>query len=160
MKLDQIDIGILKHIQNDSRITIKELAAALNVSTTPIFERLKKLEKRGIIDKYVALLNPVRIGKKLKAFVHISVIDHSIRSIEEFVNQIKPYPEVMECHHLTGDSDFLLIVHTRDIEEYNQFIIEKLSVVGNIGRVKSSFSLSERKKTTAFNLENGNSDGF
>ena len=103
----------------------------------------------------MALLNPERIGKKLKAFVHISVIDHSINAIDKFVNQIKPYPEVMECHHLSGDSDFLLIVHTQDIEEYNQFIIKKLSVVGNIGRVKSSFSLSERKKTTAYTLENG-----
>ncbi|MEL6923576.1 MAG: Lrp/AsnC family transcriptional regulator [Bacteroidota bacterium] len=152
IKFDKTDLAILRLIQEDSRITIKEMAAQLHLSTTPIFERLKRLEKQGVIQKYVALVDPHKLGKKLDAFIHISIKDHSKNAVDEFVDQVKNYPEVMECYHVTGDSDFLLKVVLEDIDQYNRFITEKLSTVGNIGTLKSSFSLSVRKKTTAYHL--------
>lgn len=151
-KLDKTDIEILKLIQEDSRMTIKEIAGSLNLSTTPIFERLKRLEKQGVIRKYVALLDPKKLGKKLNAFIHISIIDHSKRGVDIFVEHIEKYPEVMECHHVTGDSDFLLKVVVQDIEKYNEFVTEKLSIVPNIDKVKTSFSLSVRKATTVYSI--------
>lgn len=152
-KFDDTDIAILNLIQQDSRLTIKEMAKRLNLSTTPIFERLKKLEKSGVIKKYVVLLDPKKIGKKLTAFIHISIIDHSKKGLDEFVNQINSFTEVMECHHVTGDSDFLLKVVVEDIDRYNQFITEKLSITPNIGKIKTSFSLASRKETTAYQIE-------
>lgn len=154
-KFDQTDVEILKLIQEDSRMTIKEIAGKLNLSTTPIFERLKRLEKRGVIKRYVALLEPKKLGKKLNAFIHISIIDHSKEGIDAFVNQVADYSEVMECHHVTGDSDFLLKISVEDIEKYNLFVTEKLSIVPNINRIKTSFSLSVRKETTVFELDLG-----
>lgn len=153
LKLDKTDKAILNFIQNDSRLTIKEMASKLNLSTTPIFERLKRLEKNGVIQKYVAIVDAKKIGKKLKVFVNISIVDHSKAALESFVNQIQDYTEVIECHHITGDSDFLLKILVEDIEAYNRFVTEKLSVVPNIGNVTSSFSLSTRKHTTAMYIE-------
>ena len=152
-KLDQTDAKILNLLQEDARMTIKEIAARLNLSSTPVFERIKRLEKRGIINKYVAILNPQLMGKKLNAFVHLSLLDHSKEAVEAFVRQVVEYDEVMECHHVTGDSDFLLKIIVEDIEKYNQFVLNKLSIVGNIGTVKSSFSLSIRKDTNAIRVD-------
>ena len=154
-KFDLTDAKILNLLQKDARKTIKEIAGLLNLSTTPVFERIKRLEKKGVIEKYVAILNPHSIGKKLNAFVHLSIIDHSKEAVESFVNQVFQYDEVMECHHVTGDSDFLLKIIVEDIEQYNEFILNKLSVVGNIGTVKSSFSLSIRKDTNAIHVDLG-----
>ena len=100
----------------------------------------------------MALLDPKKLGKKLNAFIHISIIDHSKEGIDSFVNQVAGYSEVMECHHVTGDSDFLLKISVEDIEKYNLFVTEKLSVVPNINQIKTSFSLSVRKATTVFHL--------
>ena len=152
-KFDKVDVEIMSMIQQDARMTIKEIAGELNLSTTPIFERLKRLERRGVIRKYVALLDAKKLGKKLIAFVRISIIDHSKKAIQQFFDQVSNYPEVMECHHVTGDSDFLLKVVLEDIERYNTFITEKLSTVPNIGKVQSSFSLSYGKETTAFQID-------
>ena len=152
MKLDAIDLKILDLLQENARITIKEISKQLNLSTTPIFERIKKLEKQGIIDRYIAILNPEKLGKKLNAFANISVKDHSKDAVETFVERIIKFPEVMECHYVTGTSDFLIKVLVEDIEKYNLFVLEKLSAVPNIGKVESLFSLSVRKKTNRIPL--------
>jgi len=152
-KFDRVDVQILRLIQQDARITIKEMASQLNLSTTPIFERLKRLERKGVIKNYVALLEPKKLGKKLMAFIHISVIDHSKAGLESFTSQVKSYPEVMECHHVTGDADFFLKIVVEDIERYNEFVTNKLSTVPNIDKVRSSFSLSVSKSTTAYEIK-------
>jgi len=153
MKLDHIDKAILNFLQHDSRITIKEMATQLHLSTTPIFERLKRLEKNGVIQNYVAIVDAKKIGKKLKAFVSISMKDHSLVALEKFAKQINEFPEIIECHHITGESDFLLKVLVEDIGAYNTFVTEKLSAVPNVGNVVTSFALSTRKHTTAMLVE-------
>lgn len=150
--LDQLDKQILNILQNNSKRTIKDIANELNLSTTPIFERIKRMEAQGVISHYVALVDPNKLDKKLRIFVEISVSDHSIKSIEKFITEIIKHTEVIECHHVTGDSDFLLIIVTKDIEAYNDFITRKLSKVPNVGKVRSSFSLSVKKKTTALHI--------
>ncbi len=152
MNLDDIDVSILDMLQNNAKFTIKEMANSLGLSTTPIFERIKRLEAQGVISRYVALVDPRKVDKKLRVFIEISVADHSKTAINKFVDQITEHPEVIECHHVTGDSDFLIVLLTRDIESYNDFITQKLFKVSNVGKVRSSFSLSVRKQTTAINL--------
>ena len=150
---DTVDLNILALIQKNARYTIKEMAQQLNLSTTPVFERIKRLEKQGIIQKYIAVLDPDKLGKKLRAFVNISLKDHSKKAVDAFVDKVVSYPEVMECYHVTGDSDFLLNVMVEDIERYNYFVVSKLSIVPNIGKLETQFSLSVRKKTQAYHLE-------
>lgn len=147
--LDRIDREILNILQHNAKATIKEIATQLELSTTPIFERIKRMEAQGIITQYVAIVNTKKLGKKLRAFVEISIVDHSMEAIDSFVQAIQEYPEVIECHHVTGDSDFLVIILTEDIETYNHFIVKKLSNAPNVGKVRSSFSLSLKKSTTA-----------
>ena len=145
---DDTDKAILRILQKDSRTTIKQMATLLNLSTTPIFDRMKKLEKAQIIKAYVALVDPKKVGKNLTVFINISIKEHDKKAINEFVERITKFTEVVECHHITGNADFLLKVILADIEAYNQFILDKLSVIPHIGKVESRFSLSQRKVTT------------
>jgi DNA-binding Lrp family transcriptional regulator len=144
---DDIDTRILEILQTDSRKTIKEISSELNLTSTPVFERIKKLEKAGIIKEYVAILDHHKLGRKLHAFIDISIKDHSKGAIDAFVEDVVRHPEVMECYHVTGESDFLLKVLLDDVEQYNQFVLNKLSTVPNIGKVETRFSLSTRKDT-------------
>jgi len=146
--LDQTDLKILELLQTNARLTIKEIANQLNLSTTPIFDRMKKLEREQVIERYVALVNPAKVGKSLFAFVHISLKEHARPEVEAFVEQVVEFKEVMECYHVTGDADFVLKVVMENIAAYNEFVLEKLSVVKNIGKVETRFCLSTRKYTT------------
>ena len=146
--LDQTDLKILELLQTNARLTIKEIANQLNLSTTPIFDRMKKLQQEGVIERYVALVNPTKVGKSLFAFVHISLKEHARPDVEAFVKQVIDFKEVMECYHVTGDADFVLKVVMENIAAYNEFVLEKLSVVKNIGKVETRFCLSTRKYST------------
>ena len=103
MKLDQIDLRILKLLQANSNRTTKSLAEELQMSTTPVFERIKKLEKEGYIDNYVALLNAKKLGMKQTVFIGITLQGHTRSYLEKFVKQINDFPEVVECHRVTGN---------------------------------------------------------
>lgn len=151
--LDETDKNILRLLQQNARFTIKEIAAKLHLSTTPIFDRMKRMERDGVIDRYVALIDPAKIGKTLFAYVHISLKEHDRENVEAFVEQVIQFQEVLECCHVTGEADFVLKVVMDDIESYNQFVLDKLSVVANIGKVESRFCLSVRKYTTAIPLK-------
>ena len=151
-QLDAIDLNILKLLQENARLTIKEIATQLNLSTTPIFDRMKRMEKDKTIDRYVALVNPAKVGKTLFAFVHISLKEHARPEVEKFVEQVIQFTEVLECYHVTGEADFVLKVVLENIESYNQFVLEQLSIVSNIGKVESRFCLSVRKYSTEIPL--------
>lgn len=151
--LDKTDKAILKLIQENSRLTIKEIAQQLNLSTTPIFDRMKKMEKNGVISKYVALVNQKLVGKGLTVFVHISISKHGKDALNSFVEAITAHPEVIECHHISGDADFILKLVLDNIDAYNTFIMEKLSIIPNIGKVESRFSLSQRKYTSTIPID-------
>lgn len=147
--LDKIDLAILRRLQQDNRVTMKQMAAELNLSTTPIFERLRKLERKGYIQRQVALLDPHKLDLKLTAFISISIANHSSDDLNAFADQVIVFPEVLECHHVSGQSDFILKVVVKDIEAYNRFLLDKISTVPNISNIESSFALSSRKVSTA-----------
>lgn len=151
-KLDAVDIKILEVLQGDARITTKALADQLNLSTTPVFERVKRLEREGLIKKYVALVDNKKLGLRLIAFISISLTKHSRSYLEKFVNEVEQYPEVMECYHIAGNYDFLLKVVVRSMEVYETFVLTKLSTIANLGQVQSSFVLSENLHTTAYKI--------
>ena len=152
-KIDQIDAQLLELLQKDGRITIKELAQQLGMSTTPIFERVKKLEKAGIIDHYAAVLNADKLGKKLYAFAHISLKDHSKELVRQFTEQITKIPQVLECHYVTGDSDFILKILLNDMEKYREFMMDQLFDMSNIAKVESFLSLSVLKQNNFISIE-------
>lgn len=152
MKLDSIDLKILKLLQANSNRTTKSLAEELQMSTTPVFERIKKLEKEGYIDNYVALLNAKKLGLKQTVFIGITLQGHTRSYLEKFVKQINEFPEVVECHRITGNFDYLLKLVVEDVEAYEKFIITKLTLLPYLGSVQSYVALSKGKQTHELNL--------
>jgi len=146
IKLDQIDHQILQLLQKNARMTNKELSSHLGISPTPTFERVKKLEKACIIDHYAAVLNAGKLGKHLYAFAHISLKDHTKEKVAEFSKQIDKMDEVQECHYVTGDSDFILKILLGSMEDYRDFMMNKIFELQNIAKVESFLSLSVAKK--------------
>ena len=125
------------------------MAEQLGLTSTPVFERIKKMENSGIISKYVALLDQKKVDRNLIVFISISLKNHARSYLENFIAKINDYPEIMECYHIAGNFDFLLKAQLKDMEAYQQFILSKLSVDNNIAQVQSSFVLSKNKYSTA-----------
>ncbi len=150
--LDTIDVQILAILQKDSSRTTKSIAADLGMTTSPIFERIKKLEKEGYIKKYVALLNHKKIGLKQVVFMGITLQGHTRSYLEKFVTQINSFPEVIECHRVSGNFDYLLKLVVEDIEAYETFIISKLTLLPYLGNVQSLITLSTGKDTNEIDL--------
>lgn len=152
IKLDPTDRGILQHLQQNALLTTKELATQLNLSYTPVYERIRKLEKEGVIKKYVALLDREKIGKNLVVFCNISLKEHSRANGERFVKAIMAFGEVMECYNISGGYDFMLKVVVQDMPAYQQFLMEKLGTLDSIGNTHSTFVMSEIKHGTALEV--------
>lgn len=151
--LDSIDRKILLLLQYDARLTNKELADKLGKSVTPIYERIRRLEREGYIKGYVALLDRQKVGIMLLAYTNVQLKEHSFNMLKAFEKAVVKLDEVMECNHMTGSYDYLLKIGVRDMQEYQEFIINKLSRLANIGTVQSSFVMTEIKNETAFHLE-------
>jgi len=154
LKLDETDLALLNLLQEDAKMKHKELATALGLTITPIYERIKRLEKSGIIKQYVTLLDPQKIGKELVGFSMVTLEKHAQDYLEAFEQAVIKIDEVMECYHLAGQYDYLLKVVVQDMNAYQRFVVKKLSVIKNVGQVHSSFALSTLKSTTAFVLKN------
>ena len=151
--MDLTDKHILNYLQHDAKLTNKEIADKLGKSVTPVYERIRRLEKEGYIRSYVALLDRQKAGISLLAFTNVQLKEHSYPMLKAFEKAIVKLPEVMECHHMTGSYDYLLRIGVRDMQEYQEFIINKLSRLANIGTVQSSFVMTEIKQETAFHLD-------
>ncbi len=152
MKLDKTDIAILKMLQTNSNRTVKSMAEALQLSTTPVFERIKKLEKEGYIKKYTAVLDHKKLGLKQTVFIALSLQGHTRSYLEKFVKEINNFPEVVECHRVSGSFDYLLKLVVEDIEAYEKFIITKLTLIPYLGNVQSHITLSTSKQTNTVDL--------
>jgi len=149
-KIDQTDKGILRLLQQDARLTHKEIAARVNKSVTPIHVRIRRLEDEGYIKRYTAVIDPLKIGKGLIGFTQIQLKEHSQESILAFQREVVKLGEVMECYHMTGAFDFLLKIAIEDINEYNDLLMEKLSRLPHVGNLQSFFAMSVAKNETAF----------
>ena len=152
MKLDSIDRHLLNFLQQDAKQTNKELASKLNMSVTAVYERIKKLEKSGVIDSYVTLLNKKSIERAFVAFCHIKLVKHSQDLVNQFEKIVATIDEVLEVYHLSGDYDYLLKVHVKDMESFRKFMVNKLTNIEHIGSSNSMFVISEVKHTTAVNI--------
>lgn len=143
--IDQTDKNILKLLQSNGKYTIKEIAAKLNLTATPIFERIKRLEKDGYIESYKAIINRKKIGLSLITFCNVSLKNHETTMISKFEKDIIKFNEVIECYHIAGMYDYLIKVMVKDMDEYQQFVAKKLASLDNLGQVQSSFVMTEVK---------------
>ncbi|MBO6879139.1 Lrp/AsnC family transcriptional regulator [Winogradskyella sp.] len=150
--LDKIDTQILAILQKNSNRTTKSIAVELGMTTSPVFERIKKLEKEGYIKKYVAVLDNKKIGIKLTVFIGITLQGHTRSYLEKFVTEINNFPEIVECHRVSGNFDYLLKLIVEDIEAYETFIISKLTLLPYLGNVQSLITLSTGKETNEIDL--------
>lgn len=150
--MDAIDKKLLGMLQIDSKRTTKELSLKLNLSVTAVYERIKKFERDGVIAKYVALLNRNKIEKKFVVFCHIKLIQHSRDFLTKFESEVIQLKEVLECFHVSGDYDYILKIYVKDMEEYREFMVTKLTTLQHIGSTQSSFMIGEVKNTTAFSM--------
>lgn len=151
-QLDKIDYRILRMLQNDAKATIKEIASSLGMTTTPVYERIKRMEESGYITNYVALLDRKMLGYHMVAFCTLSLKEHAQPLLETFEAEIQALEEVAECYHIAGMYDYLLKVVVKDMDDYQRFITKKLATIDNISNVQSSFIMQEIKSSTALSL--------
>ncbi|PCJ97998.1 MAG: AsnC family transcriptional regulator [Flavobacteriaceae bacterium] len=151
-QLDKTDIIILRILQENAKKTAKEIAQSLNLTISPVYERIRRLEKQGYIKKYVALLDKKRIDLSVTAFCHVSMRYHDEAFIEKFEKQIQSLQEVQECYHMAGKIDFILKINNKSLEDYHDFVKYKLSKIENIGVLNSSFVLKEIKHNSEFHI--------
>lgn len=145
--MDKIDREILKALQDNAKLTNKELASQLGLTITPIYERVKKLEKEGYISHYAAIIDPKKVDLGLEVFCSVSLKDHQKEFIEQFERDVIALEEVTECYHIGGRFDYLLKVNVKNMEAYRNFVSLKLAELDNIGNVQSSFVMSEIKRS-------------
>ncbi|MBL7855228.1 MAG: Lrp/AsnC family transcriptional regulator [Cyclobacteriaceae bacterium] len=148
-KLDQIDRKILELLQANSNITNAQLAQEIGLSPAPTLERVKKLEQAGIIRSYHALVDPASVGLGVSTFVTVSLKGHNKENIEKFISAIKKIEEVVECHHVTGQADFILKVVAPDIPAYQTLMLEKVTNIEVVDNLQSTIILSTFKDSKA-----------
>jgi Lrp/AsnC family leucine-responsive transcriptional regulator len=152
MAFDTIDRNLLELLQKDSKQTNKELSNKLLLSVTAVYERIKKLERAGVIEKYVALVNKEKINKSFVAFCNIKLVQHTHDYVIKFEREVANLNEVVECYHISGDYDYLLKVLVTDMKAFREFMVEKLTTISHIGSTHSTFMINEVKYTTAINI--------
>lgn len=150
--LDSIDIKLLKLLQVNSRLTTKELSTEVGLSISPVYERVKRLENEGYIDRYVALLNPCKLKLDFIAYVSVKLSKQSHEGAMEFVKTVQDIPEVTECFSVAGRYDFLLKVYVPNMHYYRTFVLDTLGSIPSVGNIESMFIMSVVKKTTALPL--------
>ncbi|MBR3009220.1 MAG: Lrp/AsnC family transcriptional regulator [Prevotella sp.] len=150
--IDETDLQILKTLQNNAKLTTKELADAVHLTPTPVFERQKRLERQGYIKKYVAILDPEKLGLGLMVFckVKLKQINHEIA--DAFTRRIMRIPEVTECYNTSGAYDYLLKVRARDMKQYQEFVLTKLGDIESVSSIESTFVMAEVKQNYGINL--------
>ncbi|TYP75887.1 Lrp/AsnC family transcriptional regulator [Aquimarina intermedia] len=148
--IDEIDLTILRILQKDAKKTTKEIAQLLNLTASPIYERIRRLEKKGFIQKYVAILDKKLINRSVTTICQVSMRYHNEAFIQKFEEQIQNLEEVQECYHMAGQVDFILKINTPSLEAYHDFVKYKLSTIENIGVLNSTFVLKDIKHTSAF----------
>ena len=151
-QFDRTDLAILRTLQDNAKLTTKELAAAVHLTPTPVFERLKRLERQGVIKKYVAVLDAQKLNRAFVVFcsVKLSRMNHDIAL--DFTRRIREISEVTECYNISGDYDYLLKINVQDMAQYQQILLNKLGTIESLGSLKSSFVMDEVKHCYGINL--------
>ena len=144
--LDETDLQILKTLQKNAKLTTKELAEAVHLTPTPVFERQRRLERKGYIKKYVAVIDPEKLGQGLLVFCKVKLKQINREIAEAFTRRIIRLPEVTECYNTSGAYDYLLKVRSRDMRQYQEFVLTKLGEIENVSSIESTFVMSEVKQ--------------
>jgi Lrp/AsnC family transcriptional regulator len=149
MMLDETDKKILELLQKDAQLTLKDMATQINLSLTPVHDRVKRLEKEGYIEQYVALLNKKKVGNHLTVYCQVTLVKQTIDLSDAFNEAILQLPEVVECSFVSGTFDYFLKVVLPDMESYHNFHQKKLSILPQVALINSFFIIREVKNTTA-----------
>ncbi len=152
MNLDATDKKLLMLLQKDSRRTTKELSLKLNLSVTAVYERVKKLEREGIISNYVALLDHKKVQRAFGVLCHIKLVQHTKEYLTKFEQEVKKLDEVLECYHVSGDYDYILKIYVDNMDAYREFMVTKLTTIQHIGSTHSIFMIGEVKNTNVIGL--------
>lgn len=150
--LDKTDLQILRVLQSNGRLTIKELAAKVSLSSTPVYERLKRLESNGYIKKYIAVLDAEKLNQGFIVFCNVKLKRMNRDIAKDFMQMVQELPEVTECYNVSGSTDYLLKIHATDMKAYNDFLINKLGAIDSLGSVESMFVMSEVKHNYGLNF--------
>lgn len=145
--LDSKDLSILKLLQQNARITVKEISDKVHLSTTPVHERIKRMEDNGVIKQYATLVDPSKVKKGLMVICYVSLKQHSKNAGDKFIKTIHELNEVIECYNISGEFDFMLKVVAENMDAYYDFHVNKLSQVENMGKVQSVFVMGVIKQT-------------
>ena len=153
MKLDKMDISILKAMQKDGRLSNRELAKEVSLSPSPSWRRLRALEDAGVISHYAAVVDREQVGLSIMGFAHVTLHDHSSEKVKRFDRAIMRAPQVLECHATSGEHDYMLKVVAPDMASYQDFLSEYLLKIGVVRTVNTSFALKQQKSTTALPID-------
>lgn len=153
VELDRIDKAILELLQSDTSLTKTKLAEKVGLTAPAVLERIRKLEERGVIDRYVAILNPKRVGQTFTSFVSIVLAVHQLQAVQKFTEAVSKLPEVLECHHVTGDSDFVLRVIAKDADSYQHILLNRLAHLPGVQKMQTFVVLSTIKADTRIPLD-------
>lgn len=148
MIIDHTDLKILEMLQQDSKAKMKDIADRIGMTITPVYERIKKMERNGIINKYTIQVNPKHLGYNLTAYCSVTLKEHSQQNLKLFEEGVQALQQVLECNHMSGSFDYLLKVVVRDMEDYQLFISNQLAALDNIGQVQSYFVMKSVKDQT------------
>ena len=147
MKIDSIDFKILNILQSNGRITNVQLSHEIGLSPAPTLERVKKLEQSGYIQSYHAQVNPHKLGLGILVYMELGLNINVDRDVQEFINELVAFPEVVECYHITGEYDLLLKIYSTDLATYQDFVLQKILRSPNVSKVNSKVVLSPVKKS-------------
>ena len=150
--LDPIDLSLLRILQQDANLTTKELAARVNLSTTPVFERVKRLEHEGYIRRYTAVLDPTSLGHALCVFIGVKLNHINAAVADSFVRAVRKIPDVVECYNVSGRNDYLLKVYTPSMAHYREFVLQTLGGIEGVGGIESTFVMQEVKENRGINI--------
>ena len=147
LSLDAKDLSILALLQQNARITVKEISEKIHLSTTPVHERIKRMENDGVIKQYVTLVDHSKVKRGLMVICYVSLKAHSKNAGTKFINAINEMNEIIECYSISGEFDFMLKVVEENMDSYYNFHVNKLSQIENIGNVQSVFVMGVIKDT-------------
>lgn len=153
VEIDALDVRILGIIQQDATVSIQQIGEQVGLSTNPCWRRIKRMEDAGIIDRRVAILDPAKVGLGVTAFVTIRTDNHNPEWLKLFANGVRAMPEIIECHRMSGDVDYLLKIMVGDIAHYDQIYQQLISSVPGLSDVSSTFSMERLKHGTALKIE-------
>jgi len=150
--LDKTDMQILRAVQENARLTVKELASKVSLSSTPVFERLKRLEREGYIKRYIAVLDPQKLNQGFIVFCNIKMSRLSKEIANSFAALIKDIPEVTECYNISGSYDYMLKIHAPNMKYYQEFVLNVLGTIEYLGSLESVFVMDEIKHNWGINI--------